>query len=280
MIVLLAFAFVFTTRFCTKQDILSIDELTGISETLKSWYVLAISSMVVTVSCINFWLKLRDGDMHINDAIFAFCFSAASTLLSLSWILTHMNFLECCKEGGWMELASAWVCILVWIVNCAVLTRDEGMGATIIGTLHQQPWRLDDSFLVAGTAPDSTIECRLVWQVMADGNSNTDQSGTEGSIEIDCPLDHGVPGSNLYVACWISLAASVNIALRWNAQRALELAQPTRPAMSATISSTRKDRSRSSTQPAKSSPQQKASQAALSIDDDDDLEDFIDANAY
>lgn len=164
-----------------------------------------------------------------------------------------------------MELASAWVSILLWIVNCAVLTRDEGIGATIVGTHYR--WR-DEAWRTEFPFDDGNAkECRLVWESIED---NLDSVSKEESIPLDCPLDTGIPGSNLYVAAWISLAASINVALRWNAQRALELAQPTRRVTAASSSNTK----------ANQSPQRNSKQRQVTAEDDDDLDDFIDADAY
>lgn len=211
-------------QWSATKDILTWRELTSLSETLSAWYALAFSAMVVTGSAVDLWCKT--GVPYTDDCIFAFCLGCVSVILAWTWILTHLNLMTCLcsqKEGGWLEAGSAWAVILVSIVNCAVITRDGGIGATVIGTQHDNGSTTlsNEDFFNLFVDDDAAVftNCTLVWTL----------DGEQNSAPMDCPsLDQQrIPGSNIYLASWVSLAASFQIALRWNAQRALELAQPT-----------------------------------------------------
>lgn len=214
------------------QDILTINELTSISETLKSWYIAALSSMVVTGSAVDFWLKTNA--KYQDDAVFSFCLATFGTCLCWGWILIHMNFITCCQEGGWLEACSAWTLIAIAIVNCGVVTRDGGIGATLVGTTPQdtimsEKDNFDNSFFFELGVAGALRNCSVVfWNTIDD---------TQSSFPIECPRDDDIPGSNLYVASWVLLGGSVSIALRWNAQRARSLI-PTRSGGTAIASNT------------------------------------------
>ena len=128
-----------------------------------------------------------------------------------------------------MELICILVVIVMWIVGTAVLTQENGIGATITGTGCQQqpdPEQAITTLIVAAlrdaAAHQQTAECVLniqnvtyscvdLWQptVMVDGQQVTVET---------------IPGSNIYVSVWICLLASLNLAARWKAQRALQFA--------------------------------------------------------
>eukprot|EP00977_Amphora_coffeiformis_P004467 scaffold961_cov136-Amphora_coffeaeformis.AAC.1 len=264
-------------QWSASKDILTIAEITGITETLKSWYVLAFSSIVVTGSTLDFWFKATY--RYTDDCIFGFCLATVSSVLAVGWILTHMNFISCCAERAWLvEVASAWVVIFLWIVNCAVLTRDGGIGSTITGT-HYRSWKTTtedslDEFYPFEEA-ETLTNCSLVWtRVIGDDGGQQQQD----SALVECPLDQeGVPGSNLYLASWLSLAASFHIALRWNAQRALELAQQTRRRVNPSHQQHQQTSSQKKTSQKPATPLSNNVQG--DDDDDDDSEDFIDADA-
>jgi hypothetical protein len=55
----------------------------------------------------------------------------------------------------------------------------------------------------------------------ANGSATTETSTTENATR----TIQTIPGSNLYVAVWICLLASLNLAFRWKAQQALQFAQ-------------------------------------------------------
>lgn len=226
--------------------------------------------MVVTGSSLDF--RFKAGALYTDDAVFGFCLGLCSMLVAWGWILTHMNFVTTCQEGGWFEAASAWVVILVWIVNCAVLTRDGGIGSTIVGTRYR--WTtateeaLEEEYPFDLAASELLTNCSLSWTTIEDELHTT--------IPLACPMNQGIPGSNLFLASWISLGTSINVALRWNAQRALELAQSTEYRNRATTSRNNKSNILSHT----AQPTRTADDGNDDNDGDDDLEDFIDANAY
>lgn len=138
-------------RYSASRDILSFAEMTSVSATLKSWYIVFLASLVVTGTSINMFVVLDnerdDGggkfpivspetleDDDARGAALGIAFGLASTLLSMGMILVHYNLIEFCVEGGWTELSLIVLTILMWVVATAVLTEDEAIASTIAGS--------------------------------------------------------------------------------------------------------------------------------------------------
>jgi len=150
-------------QYSAAKDILSFQEMTSVSATLKSWYVVCLASLVVVGTSINLLVVFEDERRELMElsnkdesqeggedfpwvssdtlehdnsraAAFAIAFGLASTILSLGYILVHYNLIEFCVEGGWTELCCIVLTVLMWIVAVSFLTQDDGIGATIVGT--------------------------------------------------------------------------------------------------------------------------------------------------
>lgn len=112
-------------KWSSSKDIISIQELTQLSATLKSWYCLFLTSLVCFGSSIsmNIYFGARN-EAHGGETAFAVALSLLSGLVSLFFILVHYKFFtDCCKgvhEGGWLELATAFFMILCWTVGYVV----------------------------------------------------------------------------------------------------------------------------------------------------------------
>jgi hypothetical protein len=272
---------------------LSWDELTGISETLESWYILFLASLVVMGTCIDLIAQVYSS--FIDDAGIGLVISFVSAALSLFWILVHYNFVQPCgvHEGGWVELCCSFFAILIWIVGTAVLTQEGGIGATIAGT------GCYISEMEEGITREEYENCSIVYYYFAPwtttpavadsshgsnstGNNSTNATTTttttnstlndtlraiNGTLVSPYPNSSGLlwtygdasyaayaagqdddfiqpsqnltrgemscleaesrnrPGSNLYLAVWACMGASINITLRWKAQQAMQFAQ-------------------------------------------------------
>ena len=140
---LILISFIYTlNKWSTAKDILSIAELTGISTTLKSWYMIFISSLVVTGTSMNMLvvLSIYDESTQIDEnesaraTTLGIVFGLCSTIISVWMILSHYNFIECTNEGGWFELLLIIVIILIWIIATAVMTTNNSIAATITGS--------------------------------------------------------------------------------------------------------------------------------------------------
>ena len=107
-------------RWSSSKDIISIQELTQLSATLKSWYTLFLTSLVCFGSGVS--MHIYFGQQR-NSGETAFCIVLGffSTSVSLFFILVHYKFFtDCCsrvKQGGWLELATAVFMILCWTVG-------------------------------------------------------------------------------------------------------------------------------------------------------------------
>jgi hypothetical protein len=204
-------AVVTLNQWSTDRDLLSIDELTSLSFTLKSWWMLLLMGIVTAGTSLNYWLVQQRG-------LFGVAIGAVSAVTAAFFISTHYNLIQvghggCCfAEGGWAELfAIVGLCIL-WTIATAVITQESGIGATIAGSK------------------------RLLFETTKrDDNSDNDDDDID-----DCVVQHRnetipcaewiaihteeVPGSNLYLSSWISLLAAVHLVARWKAQQALHFA--------------------------------------------------------
>lgn len=145
-------------KWSASKDILSFEELTGLSLTLRSWYILFLSSLVVTGTSINMLATIYGDDGYADDsssnsrrtinylainssspAAFGVAFGIVSTITSIIFILLHYNLIDCygCTEGSWWELTAAVTLLLMWIIGVATMTQHGGIGATVTGMPFQ-----------------------------------------------------------------------------------------------------------------------------------------------
>ncbi|KAL7563305.1 hypothetical protein ACA910_016665 [Epithemia clementina (nom. ined.)] len=229
-------------EWSTEKDILSIEELTSISETLASWYMLLLGSLVVTGTSIQLWLEVHE-DLRSESAL-GISLGAGSFVVCGFWILVHYNFIEVVKEGGWLELCSSFLSVLLWIVGCAVLTQEGAIGATLVG----------DGCRHNGVMAITAGNCTVTFV--------NDRGGLE-TLECDDVTRQFIPGSNLYAGVWLCLGASLNIAFKWKQQQAQNFAHA---------------------QNVRTTPEKKPElaerQSSKNDDDDDDLDDFQDVDVF
>ncbi|CAB9506164.1 expressed unknown protein [Seminavis robusta] len=121
-------------KWSAAKDILSIRELTGISATLRTWYVLFLSSLVTMGTCCDLHVKLAT--THRSSAAYGIALGLGSSMVSIFFILVHYRFIdyEFLQVGGWIELSASFFMILLWIVGVAILTSEGGIAATIGGS--------------------------------------------------------------------------------------------------------------------------------------------------
>jgi hypothetical protein len=229
-------SFVYTlNKWSTAKDILSIRELTGVSATLKSWYIVFLSSMVVTGTSINMLIVLSNyqsttlnENENARSATLGIVFGFCSTVISFWFILSHYNLIECTNEGGWFELLFIIIVILIWIIAIAVLTDNDSIAATITGSGCSFA-ALDDvsensvlglmmKELRRENATNETPQCDLMI-----GNVTYSCGELLEDFETKANIDR-IPGSNLYLFLWICVLASFHLASRWKAQQALQFA--------------------------------------------------------
>lgn len=147
-------------KWSHSKDILSFQELTGLSLTLRSWYILFLSSLILTGTSINLLIILygnNQSTFETNDysssssstrsinylaidssspASIGLAFGIISTILSCIFILLHYNLIDCyggCTEGSWWELTASITLVLMWIIGVATITQHGGIGATVMG---------------------------------------------------------------------------------------------------------------------------------------------------
>lgn len=110
-------------EWSASKDILSLKELTGLSLTLKSWYVCLLSSLVVLFTSVDLYVQL-DGT-QLDNASTGIGIAVFSCIISTFFILVHYQFFVEIEEGGWLELSSSFFLILLWTIALAVLTQGK-----------------------------------------------------------------------------------------------------------------------------------------------------------
>jgi hypothetical protein len=228
-------------QWSAAHDLLSWEEMTGLSLTLKSWYTCWFSSCVVFFTCVDLHTSLEH--INLDDASFGIGLGVLSSLIAAFFILVHYNFIPSVVEGGWLELSSSFFLILLWTIGLAVMTQDRGIAATLSGTqckfqtisgnavaILQQLLALQDDDHINNNDDDDAANsnCVISYQV-----ENQD-TGTMEMVQLPCsqllsPSQNetrgGLPGSNLYFAAWICFFSSLNVTFRWKAAQALQFAQ-------------------------------------------------------
>ena len=120
-------------KWSAAKDILSIRELTGLSATLKSWYLLFLASLVTMGTSCD--LHIHVASTHQSSATYGIILGLVSSMVSLFFILLHYRLVdfEFLQLGGWMELSASFAMILLWVVGVSILTAEGGIAATIGG---------------------------------------------------------------------------------------------------------------------------------------------------
>mmetsp|Transcript_27305 Transcript_27305/g.45478 ORF Transcript_27305/g.45478 Transcript_27305/m.45478 type:complete len:350 (-) Transcript_27305:84-1133(-) len=118
------------------KDIVTARELTAISTTLRGWYCLFFSSIVVLGSSAHLHSALDPSSGHAQEASFGVALGVLSFIVAGIYILAHYRFMPSIKVGGWMELIVTFFMILFWTVGVAILTQDGGVAASINGVCH------------------------------------------------------------------------------------------------------------------------------------------------
>lgn len=116
------------------KDILSFQELTHLSATLSSWYVLLVSSFVTMASASQ--IHSKDEYKSLADTSFAVASGCLSFLVAVNAILLHYKIVRWAniKPGNFVELTTAMLLNLLWMITVGVVTKDGGVAATITGT--------------------------------------------------------------------------------------------------------------------------------------------------
>ena len=184
-----------------EKDILTLRELTRMSITLPSWWIVFWASIVILGSAGDA-ARFFDSD----DYVFASCATAVgistiTTVVSAFFILSHYEFFQCCKAcsswltyGGWFELAMS-IMVNVWLVIAlSQLTEPGAIGSTIVGN---------------GFSPQS------------EEGGESQQSGVPSGSR----TSYYVPGTNIYIASWTAFIASGRVTVKWKEARAIKFAQ-------------------------------------------------------
>ena len=169
-----------------EKDILTVYELTRLSITLPSWWIVFWASIVILGSGAD--ARHMSVDQFVRDSCdVAIGISSITTIVSAFFVLSHYEFMSCCQAcssnswmtyGGWFELACS-ILVNIWLViELEQLTGAGSIASTITGN--------------GGNNPDS---------------------------------DEYVPGTNIYLAIWAAFIASIRVTVKWKEARAIRFAK-------------------------------------------------------
>jgi len=191
------------------KDIISLEELMRLSQTLKYWYMLLLASLVEMGSAIDVLRTVKilnqksiaRGEVPMYHSTgkggYSIAVGAVSVPITLVAIMIHYQIiLESVKPGKTIEMIVALGLCIWWIVAVSVLTSDEASGSTLQGTCTSD-----------GTGTRDM-----------DASASEDVYSKEGSRLL---------GSNLYLSLWIGLYSAFKICLEWKAQRAMRTLEET-----------------------------------------------------
>lgn len=163
-----------------EKDILTFRELTRLSLTLSSWWIVFWASIITLGSAADSSRLANTQDVR-QSCSFAIAVSTFTSVISGFFVLSHYEFLQCCRAcatwlsyGGWFELACSVVVNIFLVIGLDQLTSAGKIGSTI------------------------------------DGNGDS-----------DIKSEDYVPGSNIYVAIWTAFIASVYVTMKWKEASAL-----------------------------------------------------------
>jgi len=122
-----------------EKDLLTLKELTSVSATLPSWWILFWASLITFGSAAD--AVHLSQSVHVNDS----CNTAMSVgivvaAISAFFILSHYEFLQCCHAcsswlsyGGWFELACSIFGNILLAVGLNELTGAGKIASSITG---------------------------------------------------------------------------------------------------------------------------------------------------
>ena len=156
-------------KWSAAKDILSIHELTGLSATLKSWYLLFFASLITMGTSCD--LHIHVSQTHKNSATYGVILGLVSTCIALFFILVHYRLIdyEFLQVGGWIELSASFFMILVWVVGVSILTAEAGIAATIGGAGCRSRTEYDNGI-------DFGEGCFVIWVPVDEKNGGDKES--------------------------------------------------------------------------------------------------------
>jgi hypothetical protein len=98
------------------KDIITIQELTALSGTLRGWYCLLFSSIVVMGSASDIYANLSQNGPK-DEALFAIFLGIISLIMACSFILAYYRVFAFIPVGGLTELGFTIMMTLLWIIG-------------------------------------------------------------------------------------------------------------------------------------------------------------------
>jgi hypothetical protein len=108
------------------KDIVTVQELTALSTTLRGWYCLFFSSIVVMGSASDLHLQLHSSGPQ-EQASFAVALGVISFLVAGMFILAHYRFFSFLPVGTWTELLVTFFMLVFWTAGYVRLWLSGGI---------------------------------------------------------------------------------------------------------------------------------------------------------
>jgi hypothetical protein len=127
-------------QWMSEKDIISIHELTRLSETLSYWYILFFASLIEMGSAADVYTHVSPNNVDApmnRKREYSIAVGALSTFVSVIAILAHYKLICCCnlKPGGMIEIVVGILLCIWWILSVAILTTDQQIASTIQGVM-------------------------------------------------------------------------------------------------------------------------------------------------
>eukprot|EP00553_Chaetoceros_curvisetus_P012654 CAMPEP_0204636432 /NCGR_PEP_ID=MMETSP0717-20131115/33933_1 /ASSEMBLY_ACC=CAM_ASM_000666 /TAXON_ID=230516 /ORGANISM="Chaetoceros curvisetus" /LENGTH=482 /DNA_ID=CAMNT_0051655467 /DNA_START=180 /DNA_END=1628 /DNA_ORIENTATION=+ len=245
-------------QWTSAKDILSIHELTRLSDTLPYWYGLFLCSLIEMGSAADVYVHLGQMETYLEKyqlirmgkADYAIAVGAITAPIALCAILAHYKLLCCgCEKvrphGGVTELSFALLLFVWWIVAVSLLTADDAIASTIQGGPIPIPG--NEGSTASTMHGDTRKSIRMLVEheheyddVGASGLNVTNMTDANANVTTLCECwnqtnttllpnedENGTsspilfPGNNLFLALWLGLYCSAKICLKWKAARAM-----------------------------------------------------------
>lgn len=132
-------------RWGGEKDILTLHQLTRISITLPSWWIVFWASIIILGSAADA-LSLAKKAYVIDSCETAVAVGAITSFVSAFFILSHYEFFPCltaCSNwltyGGWFELPCSILVNIFLVIGLDILTGAGAIASTVAGNGGNDP---------------------------------------------------------------------------------------------------------------------------------------------
>ncbi|KAL7533044.1 hypothetical protein ACHAXR_005006 [Thalassiosira sp. AJA248-18] len=191
-------------RWGGEKDILTFHQLTRISITLPSWWIVFWASVVVLGSAADA-RRLATTPYVFDSCSVAIAVGNLSSIISAFFILSHYEFFQCClactswlSYGGWLELACSILVNIFLVIGLELLTGAGRIASTVTGNGGSDPAQEDyvpgsNIYLAIWTAFIASVRVTVKWkEARAIRFAQTSGGNVEGGGDIGEDEEAGI----------------------------------------------------------------------------------------